>query len=444
MFDDSNRIFQTSILIDLRSVVMAVLWLSLLIVAFHFIRRRTRLIQNFGIVTLVIMLGFMLVRSFAPLNFSFTKNISSTIYGNISYFFTEFELFRIPGIDFPVTPLVVLFLVWLVGAVVSFLLFLRKTRKTMKLYRSTMHHPLAQEQRILDEVVCAEFGRKNRFRLRHAMVNTPLTYGFFRPTILIPLGQIYNERELYCVLLHELTHYYHRDSWIKLLVQILCCLFWWNPLVYLFQKDVDQTVELHCDASVCAKLTPQEQCDYLSAIANTLQFSKKINKLMAQQTGAVSKFASDDGKEQLKQRLNILMKISESPKHTKRYYFFACLLMAVVMLFSYLFTFTPEYTQYGKLEEMVGTTITQENSYLVEYPENCYSLIVKSSESDEVIETIAPLTDWNMVQEALEIYQLEVQSITEEEFILLFAKTGLDDPEMGFEFFAQTYFPDAS
>lgn len=441
MFDDSNRIFQTSILIDLRSVVMAVLWLSLLIVAFHFIRRRTRLIQNFGIVTLVIMLGFMLVRSFAPLNFSFTKNISSTIYGNISYFFTEFELFRIPGIDFPVTPLVVLFLVWLVGAVVSFLLFLRKTRKTMKLYRSTMHHPLAQEQRILDEVVCAEFGRKNRFRLRHAMVNTPLTYGFFRPTILIPLGQIYNERELYCVLLHELTHYYHRDSWIKLLVQILCCLFWWNPLVYLFQKDVDQTVELHCDASVCAKLTSQEQCDYLSAIANTLQFSKKINKLMAQQTGAVSKLASDDGKEQLKQRLNILMKISESPKHTKRYYFFACLLMAVVMLFSYLFTFTPEYTQYGKLEEMVeGVAITQQNSYLVEYPENCYSLIL----SDDAIQVIAPLADADMVQEALEIYQLEVRQITEEEFIHLFEETGVEDAETMFDFFVEAYFPDAS
>ena len=66
---------------------------------------------------------------------------------------------------------------------------------------------------------------------------------------MIPAGKKYSDQELYCALLHELFHFYHRDAWIKLLVQLLCSLLWWNPLMYLFQRDVTQTLELHCDAA---------------------------------------------------------------------------------------------------------------------------------------------------------------------------------------------------
>ena len=211
--------------------------------------------------------------------------------------------------------------------------------------------------------------------------------------------------------------------------------------MYFFQKDVKQTTELHCDAAVCAKLTPLEQCDYLATIVNTMKYSKKIKKLVAQDANAVSNLASNDGNEQMQQRLKMLLEISKTPKHKKRYYILVCLLMLAVMLLSYLFIFIPNYTQYGKLEEMVeGATITQQNSYLVEYPENCYSLIL----NDDTIQVIAPLADADMVQEALEIYQLEVRQITEEEFIHLFEETGVEDPETMFDFFVQAYFPDAS
>ena len=445
MFDDSNRISSFLLVIDFQSIFMAILWVSLLILLFHFIRKRTRLIQNFGIVTLVMMMLFMLIRTFAPFNFSFTQNISSTLYGNISYFFNEFELFRIPGTGFSVTPLILLLAVWVGGAIVSFVLFLWKTYRVLKNFKSTMHMPLERDQKIFDEVQ-KEFGKRcNHIKMYRAIVPTPLTYGYFRPTVLIPSGKQFTDRELYCAFLHELTHYYHRDAWIKLLVQILCSLLWWNPLVYFFQKDVKQTTELHCDAAVCAKLTPLEQCDYLATIVNTMKYSKKIKKLVAQDANAVSNLASNDRNEQMQQRLKMLLEISKTPKHKKRYYILVCLLMLAVMLLSYLFIFIPSYTQYGKLEEMVdGVAITQDNSYLAEYPSNCYFLILNSSESEELVDAIVPLDDGDLVREAINIYQLEVRQLTEEELIHLFAEAGFEDPETTFEFFAQSYFPDVS
>lgn len=442
MFDDSNRISSFLLVIDFQSIFMAILWVSLLILLFHFIRKRTRLIQNFGIVTLVMMMLFMLIRTFAPFNFSFTQNISSTLYGNISYFFNEFELFRIPGTDFSVTPLILLLAVWVGGAIVSFVLFLWKTHRVLKNFKSTMHMPLERDQKIFDEVQ-KEFGKRcNHIKMYRAIVPTPLTYGYFRPTVLIPSGKQFTDRELYCAFLHELTHYYHRDAWIKLLVQILCSLLWWNPLVYFFQKDVKQTTELHCDAAVCAKLTPLEQCDYLATIVNTMKYSKKIKKLVAQDANAVSNLASNDGNEQMQQRLKMLLEISKTPKHKKRYYILVCLLMLAVMLLSYLFIFIPNYTQYGELEEMVGTTITQENSYLVEYPENCYFLIQDLSDRNGENYLFIPLDNEDMVQEALEVYDLEIHSVDKDGFLEVLARTGSEDPEAEYEFWAYMYFPD--
>lgn len=248
MFDRSNRVsvFYSPLQLNLDVLVCAILWLCLLFVIFHLIRKRTKLIQNFGIVTLVIMIVFVLIRAFLPLNFPFTRYvyIDSELWWQVLYFFKEYPLFTISGVSWEVTILGLLLTVWLVGSVVSLLLFFVRVRLALKSLRKDIAPPSPEEQEILDQVR-REFGKPSPVKLYRAMVTSPLTFGYFRPTILIPQGKIYSDDELYCVFLHELTHYHHKDAWIKLVVQILCCLLWWNPLVYVFQKDVEQTVEIH-------------------------------------------------------------------------------------------------------------------------------------------------------------------------------------------------------
>lgn len=52
-------------------------------------------------------------------------------------------------------------------------------------------------------------------------ISTPFVFGYFRPTVY--LSNIdYSERELYYVLDHELVHWFHKDLWLKLIIQVIC------------------------------------------------------------------------------------------------------------------------------------------------------------------------------------------------------------------------------
>ena len=77
MFNSDNRWFHLYIPFDAETVLMAVLWLCLLIVVFHFFRKRTKLIQNFGVTTLLLLLGLVLVRLFMPIQLNYSKDIPS-------------------------------------------------------------------------------------------------------------------------------------------------------------------------------------------------------------------------------------------------------------------------------------------------------------------------------------------------------------------------------
>lgn len=94
---------------------------------------------------------------------------------------------------------------------------------------------------------------------------TPMGIGVFKKRILLP-RQDYTEQELRYILLHEETHFAHHDQLIKMLMQILCCIFWWNPFVYLLQKAVSQMLEIRCDREVAQSADKAEYMEVLLAL----------------------------------------------------------------------------------------------------------------------------------------------------------------------------------
>ena len=61
-------------------------------------------------------------------------------------------------------------------------------------------------------------------------ISTPAAFGLFHPVILLPNIE-FTETELYCVLLHELIHIKHRDWGIKVIMDFISCIHWWNVCV---------------------------------------------------------------------------------------------------------------------------------------------------------------------------------------------------------------------
>ena len=129
-------------------------------------------------------------------------------------------------------------------------------------------------------------------------VKTPLTLGLFTPKIILPAGLGEGET-LQNVLRHELTHVRRHDTLYKWLALAVFSAHWFNPLTYLFRRELDRACELSCDEALLGSMTREEKRAY----GNTLLQMAASGALP---TGVVATtFATE--KKNLKERLEQIM-----------------------------------------------------------------------------------------------------------------------------------------
>ena len=101
-------------------------------------------------------------------------------------------------------------------------------------------------------------------------LSSPLTYGVFRPIILLPADFNWLDRQkLMQVLLHERTHIRYRDVLVKGLMLLACCLHWFNPTVWLMFFLASQDMEMRCDAAVVRALGRGGKLSYARTLVAT-------------------------------------------------------------------------------------------------------------------------------------------------------------------------------
>jgi bla regulator protein blaR1 len=81
------------------------------------------------------------------------------------------------------------------------------------------------------------------------LVKTPLTIGFLKPIILIPLASInhLNTEQMEAVILHELAHIKRFDYLVNLLLSIIESTLFFNPFMQLLSKHIKRERENSCD-----------------------------------------------------------------------------------------------------------------------------------------------------------------------------------------------------
>ncbi len=91
--------------------------------------------------------------------------------------------------------------------------------------------------------------KKNVSIYLSGLVNTPLTIGYLKPIILVPLGCINNlsTSQVEAVLLHELAHIKRLDFLINILLSVVETVLYFNPFVQLLNRDIKQERENCCD-----------------------------------------------------------------------------------------------------------------------------------------------------------------------------------------------------
>ena len=107
---------------------------------------------------------------------------------------------------------------------------------------------------VFEEAVLPDLGRRYEIRVADAPNGLgPITWGLFRPVILLPFPALFWTRErLQAVLLHEAAHIRRHDSVSQMLSLLVCALYWPNPLVWLAARALRSEAEIAADDQVIA------------------------------------------------------------------------------------------------------------------------------------------------------------------------------------------------
>ena len=102
---------------------------------------------------------------------------------------------------------------------------------------------------------------------RWARPEAPLTYGLFRPVILLGDSAPWqDEGAMDCVLAHELAHIRRLDGARRALLWLAVCVHWFDPLVWLMAALACRDMERACDRAALAMLGREARKDYARAL----------------------------------------------------------------------------------------------------------------------------------------------------------------------------------
>lgn len=96
----------------------------------------------------------------------------------------------------------------------------------------------------------------------------PMTWGHFRPRLLLPAdAPQWDAAHLNAVLLHEFAHVSRADWLMQQIAAFVCALYWWNPLVWKIARLRRLDSERACDDLVILSGVPS--AEYASVLLNT-------------------------------------------------------------------------------------------------------------------------------------------------------------------------------
>ena len=352
------------------SFLMAFVWSSLFIIVGAILQRRMSIIIYTYFYPLLLVSALSIIRLFASFEVSSSKVVRSrVIFPRIMEFMnTPLLVFR----GFTLRVSAILLLVWILGII---LYWLRIASRYIHFRKYTLPWKETTNHKIISLVV--KITGHNNPRIKVIVVPasytaSPIFTGLIKPVIYLP-DIPFTDIELEYILKHELTHYSHKDLWIKLLLNIVISIYWWNPLMLLLRKDANHLLELKSDLALVRHLSEEMRTQYLEVllkVAKDLSGMKQNAKLLGVGIGFIN---SESGKK-MKQRFNLVDRYKPMDKLQNIANWCVCFLMLITFSVSFLFVVQP-YTEHPSdfLDSSIFT-INEENAYLVVNKDGSYSL----------------------------------------------------------------------
>ena len=162
-------------------------------------------------------------------------------------------------------------LIWLVCAILLAAYFAVGYACMVRQFRGTRLAPQPSIDALLDRF---RFSRDPHICVSNSR-RAPLTFGVFRPTVLLPEDLPVGDAQFQLVLAHELAHIRRKDCLRKLLLTVCLCLYWWNPLVWMMVWLANRDMELACDEAGLRALGPDCKKAYALTLLDMAQRNPK-------------------------------------------------------------------------------------------------------------------------------------------------------------------------
>lgn len=98
--------------------------------------------------------------------------------------------------------------------------------------------------------------------------------GVFAPVIILPDNIAADNYDVVCM--HEEFHYLNHDIFIRIVMQVVCIINWFDPLAYKLSRSMNLLSEIACDEKVVKEMNDTEKYNYCGMLINRCEMVNKI------------------------------------------------------------------------------------------------------------------------------------------------------------------------
>lgn len=329
-----------------------------------------------------VFLTVITVRMLLPVEFGFTVTFYSE---QIMTRIRDMRLLEINVGGYEITLNQILLFLWVAGAAAGILIHAWEYLWFLHIVgRCPNYH-----KHLIEKIVSRinrEYGKEERFKvLLVPKVRTPAILGLWHPKILMP-ANAYTEEELYYILKHEMLHYYQHDMLVKILSDILCTIYWWNPAVYLLRKLIARALEIRVDSLLASGLSEEDKTCYMECIVKSMKAGMRKDSGARKDSGMIITFASEKGNI-MKQRFLCICEDHWMVKRSRGV--LVAVISGLLFLLSISFVIEASYDV-----ELPGTFDypDSETSFLIE-KDGSYEVYIDGEYLGDVYEITEPITE---------------------------------------------------
>ena len=237
----------------------------------------------------------IMIRALIPVEFPFSRTIPNR---HIIPAVRHIMIYPVNMGIFSVKVFEILLFLWTGGAI---LLILWKLWLYFKLQKIIRKLPVCRDEIVLEvwQSLLAKYPSVRSVKIVMTDQNiSPMIAGFRNPLIVLPKYS-FTRAEYQLILEHEILHWTRHDTYVKFAADIMCSVYWWNPLFYFLRSKIFELIELGNDRQLTSSFSFDEKVAYMRCLTNT------AHKICHCPTPFALSFDSHEGKV-LRRRIHVI------------------------------------------------------------------------------------------------------------------------------------------